>query len=137
MLRSILAVVAGYATLFVLATAATVALAFIVPELAAETPEASPPAWYIAFNLAYSALFAVVAGYVTATLARREELRHAAALAALILLLGVPYIFIMRGGIQPLWYLVALPLFGAAGAVAGGALKARLDVRAAHPGGTR
>ena len=123
MVRSILAVVAGYFTLAVLTSLTTYLVAYGFG-LAVAEPGAQPPLVYVVVNLVYSTVYAGVGGYVAARVATHRPVRHALALAALLVVLGLVYTAVAIN-IQPLWYLLGLPLLGAPAAVLGGYVHAR------------
>lgn len=122
MFRSAIAVLAGYAAMSALVVATTAALTKLWPSSAKED---QPTPTYTAINLTYSGLFAATGGYVTSALARRSQLGHALALAALVLVLGAIYSIQSSGGKQPGWYLVLLPILSAGGVTAGGYIRTR------------
>jgi len=55
-------------------------------------------------KLVFGIVFAAVAGYVVALIARRFEMAHAAVLAVIVLLLGIISILLST---EPLWYRIA------------------------------
>lgn len=124
MLRSVAAVAAGFALLALGVMIATrMAVGLMLP-----APDAGPTPAYLAVNLAYSAAFAVAAGYVTAKVAPSAPRAHALALAGVLLLLGVAAV----GGTaaagapqdnQPVWYPYVMLVLGPAGAILGGMLR--------------
>jgi hypothetical protein len=91
MLRSILSVVAGFAVIMLLIMPATILSARIM--LGTRSREdmmtMTPTPAYMSVNFAFSALFAVVGGYVAAWIAGRLPIQHAAGLAALMFLMGI------------------------------------------------
>lgn len=127
MIRSVLAVIAGYAVTAAIVIACTILAAkFLIPETATE-----PPRGYLVANIAYSLLAAVAGGYITARIARRAPVAHAAVLALVIVAIGTAT---MSGGPQGSasafgWGIVGL---GVVGSLAGGVVRAA-QVRA--PGG--
>ena len=116
MLRSIAAVVLGYLVL----------AAPIIALFAAwfRTPAAVPTPAFMRFSLAYAFAFAVVAGYLTGVVARRLEMAHAVALAALCALLGLASM-VTTAGREPVWYQAANLGFMVAGVLLGGRLRRR------------
>lgn len=110
MLRSILAVLGGFATMAVLVMVTTaIAAATLIPGgmQAAMTPGTPLPPRYLTTNLACSALAAFAGGFVTVRLAPDRPFVHGIALA---LLMGVMAIISARqaGDRQPRWYQVVL-----------------------------
>src|SRR5687768_5713203 len=125
MARSILSVLAGVFTSMLLVNLASVVLYAAVPDLRAafERKQVPGPGW-VALNLLLSLAFASAAGWVTATLARRAEMKHAGALAALITVLNL--ITLATGkGFPPAWWTAAEGAVGVAGVLLGGWLRAR------------
>src|SRR5262245_3034518 len=121
MLRSILSILAGYGTL-TLATMLGIlglAKAFGLP-LDPRTTSETPSKAYMGWNLAVSFAAALLGGFVAARLALASPRPHALLLGALVLALGAAYAVHGRGGVRPAWYLVVLPVVGAAGCAAGG-----------------
>ena len=134
MLRSILAVIAGFVVITVLNIVAVPLFGAVAPQSVAGPDGGLPTTGWIIFNLAYGLVFAAVGGYVTARLAQRSEVSHSVALAVIILVLGASYAF--SGGsagpnqpAPPTWYLIVLPAVGVVGAILGGWLRARTDQR--------
>lgn len=118
-LRSVAAVAAGFA---LLAIGVMVATRATVGALGVE-PGAPPGRLFLVLNVAYSAVLAVLAGWVTAKAAPRAPGRHAAGLAAVLLLLSGAALLGLRGQSvpeQPTWYPYLKLLLGPAGALAGG-----------------
>lgn len=68
--------------------------------------EVVPSRGFMVFSLGYGFLCAVAGGWVTAVIARREEVRHAMFLAGLVLLMGIVSI-ILSNASEPLWYQIA------------------------------
>ena len=125
MLRSIAAVAVGFALLAIGVMVATnVAVGLMLP-----SPEAGPTPAYLVVNLAYSAAFAVAAGYVTAKAAPHAPRIHAFVLAGVLLLLGLAAVVGTAAagaaqGDQPAWYPYVVMVLGPAGAILGGSLRA-------------
>ena len=122
-LRSIAAVAAGFALLVIGVMVATrIAVGVMLP-----APDAGPTPAYLAVNLAYSAAFAVAAGYVTAKAAPSAPRAHALVLAGVLLLLGVAAVAgTAAAGVteanQPSWYPYVMLVLGPTGAILGGLL---------------
>ena len=121
MLRAVLAVLAGYLTMFV---GVTTLFAFIlfVGFGGMPGPDFRPPAWLLWLEVVASPLIALVGGYVCAWIARERPLRRAGALAAVILVMGAVSAA-ADGGEKPLWSVIALPVLAAAGALLGARLR--------------
>ncbi len=126
MLRSILAVVAGYIVIAAVTMLTTVlaALAAGVPLEMPGPDSPPPPAAYLAGNIAGSALAAVLGGVAAARIALRHRRGHAFALAALVFVLGVTYA-LTSAGPAPAWYFWLLPVLGALGVSLGGVIATR------------
>lgn len=118
MIRSVLAVVAGYGVV-ALATLATFALLF-----PSGPTSAVPGMRQLVFLLGAGAAFAVGGGYATGWIARRSEERHALALGILMAVLGMVSL-VTASGPELLWFQVALILIPVPGACFGGQLRAR------------
>ncbi|HEY0078758.1 MAG TPA: hypothetical protein VGB73_08945 [Pyrinomonadaceae bacterium] len=88
MLRSILAVIAGSVVWMVTALGTDAILMSLWPQAysAGGRVESVP---LLLFTMFYAVLFGVLAGYVTAVIARRAEVKHALALGILQLLMGI------------------------------------------------
>jgi hypothetical protein len=124
MVRSIAAVIGGFlAMAFVvgLGTAATSKL------LLSQQPDGAvlrPTPVYLVVNLGLSAFAALLGGLTATRLAGRAPMKHAIALASLVLLLAL-ITALTAGGQpaepqQPPWYPVVLALLGPAAVVLGG-----------------
>ena len=127
MIRSVLAVVGGYATLMVGVMAFFAILMFSVPEIRQLDPSGpyDGPAWLLWAELGASLLIAPFGGYVCAWIAGRHEWAHGGALAGVMLLLGMVTIA-TEGGSKPWWSTVAVSTLPAAFAVLGAAVRARI-----------
>ena len=124
MLRSVLSIVAGYLVLAVLVMLATFASAKLHQAEGAENPfNAKPGTGFIVANLIYSGVFAVVGGFLTATIARRAPLLHAVILAVILALLGVASLSMAAGTNEPRWYGLTLIVLGPGCATLGGYLQ--------------
>jgi hypothetical protein len=113
-IRSILAVIAGYAALVL---GVGVFLAFLMFSFPGAFPsEPGPytgPAWILLLELAFSGL---VAG--------RAELKHALVLVGLMTVLGVVSA-LFEAGLKPLWSSLAMPVVGGLGVLMGAKLRQR------------
>jgi hypothetical protein len=116
MLRSLVAVGVGY---LVMATAVIVLFTFWFHK-----PGTAPTENFLLFSLVYGFAAAFAGGYVTALIARHAELKHAAALAGVSVLLGV-LSMIMSSGLEPRWSQVVNMVIAATGVLLGGYTKAR------------
>jgi hypothetical protein len=122
MLRSIGAVVAGFVTMAVLVMGGTFAwVAAKVPGgMAAmrQNPDAAamqPSTAYLAFNLVLSLVAAFAGGWVTTRIAQRSATAHLAALAAVVVVMGIVSSLGPGSSRQPGWYKFVIPLVGLAG----------------------
>lgn len=120
-IRSILAVIAGYVLLTLLVVGTSLALGAVMPQTDALHPSLN----YLLFTLAYSAVFALVAGYVAAIIARGAELGTALALASLLLLLGVVAALAASSSGSEVWFPAANGALQFIAASAGGYFRAR------------
>ncbi len=122
LLRSVAAVLAGFCALVIgvmLATRAAVAI--MLPD-----PAASPTSAYLIVNIAYSAGFAVLAGYLTAKAAPKAPRAHALVLAGVLVFITSATLLGSGGRAppgQPGWYPWLMLALGPAGVIAGGRLR--------------
>ena len=118
MVRSVIAVLAGYA-FFGIAAFALFAVSGTNPYVLPPTPG------FVVFATAYGMVVAVLAGYITALLAGRAELGHGRALALVIALGAALSMFARRdeGGIG--WSQIAALVLMAPSAAIGGAFRFR------------
>jgi hypothetical protein len=118
MIRSVLAVFAGFLAIVVLVLAS----APVIAKLLLPATAARPTRSYLVANLLTGFAFAGVGGWIAAHLAGSGPHWHAVALATLVLALGITTA--AQGGAaragQPVWYGWLLPFVGAAGALLGG-----------------
>ena len=125
MVRSVLAVLGS---LLVVMAAVFVATILLAAALIGKMPAAGPvpvlPPTFMAINLAYSAAFAVLGGWLCGLWAGKKPLLHAAALAGVMLALSLPSVFRPEPGI-PSWYGAVIAVLGPAGALVGGWLRER------------
>lgn len=122
-LKSVFALMAGFAVMTVLVIVLTAVLQRRFPAWVG-VPTRPRPA-YIAVNLAWSFLAAVAGGYVTAWIAAENPLGNALALAIVVLAMSAISALQARGR-QPVWYQIALLVISPLGVLAGG--MARLHV---------
>jgi len=124
--RSILSVIGGYLTLIIGVSTFFGLLLVLYPDaMPSEPGPFAGPTWILIAELGTSGIVAVFGGYVSAWIANHHHLHHAAALAALMLVLGVVSMA-LETGMKPLWSSVAIAVVCPAAAVAGGALRVRL-----------
>jgi hypothetical protein len=115
MLRSVLAVVAGY-----LVFGLSAALLF---PLSGRDARAFPQTGFLVFSTVYGMAFALLGGYVAASLARRKEIAHAAVVAGIIAVLALISLVAKSSG--SLWSQIAAIVLMAPAALLGGWLRAR------------
>lgn len=125
MLRSVLSVLAGFASMTVLVMVATIVSARLMLGTRGreDMMKMKPTPAFTAVNLVYSGAFAVFGGFLTAAIAGRAPLNHALALAGLMFVMAIFSSITTRGSNQPKGYGVALMILGPAGAVLGGYLQ--------------
>ena len=119
-LRTFLALLAGFLTIAVLVGAVTVLLMRFSPQWVGEQGNLRPS--YIAFNLVYSSLAATAGGYVTALMPSANPLILVLALAIIVLVLAALSALQSRGK-QPVWYQLALVAITPLGVMTGGLLR--------------
>ncbi|HEY9010407.1 MAG TPA: hypothetical protein VIN06_05270 [Devosia sp.] len=120
-LRSVGAVVAGFATVVVLSTATDAVLhsSGIYPPL--DQPQGT---WTLAVALAYRTLFTVAGGYLTAMLAPRKGMKHAVVLGAIGTLAAMAGMIAMWSYGEH-WYPIALTVLALPSTWLGGYLRTR------------
>lgn len=129
MVRSILAVFAGYCViLFLIIVVTILASLFMLPP----TPEQKLPApttAYLIVNLLYSTIIAGVGGWVTARFAQYAPLIHTGVLSLVFIFLGFLMALLKAAdetstaASQPSWYPFVVTLLGGIGVMAGGYLR--------------
>jgi hypothetical protein len=131
MLRSIAAVVGGFAVTVFLVTAGTAAAVATLLRRGSSNPAAAVPAIYLAVNLALSLLAAVAGGLVCVWIAPKRPLVHAIVLAAIFetLSLATALTTGAQPG-QPVWYPWIIGIVCVAGVIAGGAGATRVLINA-------
>jgi hypothetical protein len=123
MVRSILAVIAGYATLVLGVGVFLAFLLFLFPgAFPAEPGPYTGPVWILVLELAFSGVVAVGGGYVCGLVAGRAELKHALVLVGLMIVLGLASAA-FEAGLKPLWSSLAMPVVGALGVLLGAKLR--------------
>ena len=125
-IRSVLSVAGAFFVVAVLVGLTTTLAAELM--LGSTGPGAEPTPPFLLVNLLYSVLFAVVGGYVAATVSDHSPLGHAAALSVFMMLLGLAS-WLIDGGQpvsgQPDWYPWVITLLVPPTAVLGGILVTR------------
>jgi hypothetical protein len=121
MVRSVLAVIAGYATMVIFTLCLFAVIQFVWPD-AFPTPEAFPSTMIAVIIIVFGLLSAVVGGFICAVIARTEPLKHGIALSALVLVMSI--ISALTSPIeQPIWYTAGLTVAGCIGALFGAKMR--------------
>ena len=120
--RSVLAVLAGYAVLAVGIGVVDFLISRVAPD---QYPSSTNPApkWLIV-ELVAGLLLILWGGYVTASIARRSQIRHAMALGVLTSVLALVSLGLYHGR-QPFWFQGVILVAAIPTALAGGRLKTR------------
>ena len=125
-IRSVLSILGAFFVVAVLVGLATALAEQLM--LGSTGPDTEPTTPFLVFNLTYSVLFAIVGGYVAATVSDHSPLGHAAALSAFMMLLGLTS-WLINGGQpapgEPDWYPWVISLLVPPTAVLGGILVTR------------
>ena len=125
-IRSVLSVVGAFFVVAVLVGLATALAAQLM--LGSTGPGTEPTTPFLVVNLTYSVLFAIVGGYIAATVSDHSPLGHAAALSVFMMLLGLTS-WLINGGQpppgQPEWYPWVMTLLVPPTTVLGGILVTR------------
>lgn len=119
--RSVIAVIAGYAAMAAVVIAFTVLIKRRAPQWMESLGK--PNATYIYTNLLYSFGAAMLGGFVAATIAPRARLAHACILAGIVFVLAI-LSALQTGDKQPRWYQATLVIICPLGVVLGGAARA-------------
>lgn len=122
-IRAFLALLAGFAAMAALIGVVTALLMKLVPAWVGT--EGQPRAGYIAVNLGYSWIAAIVGGYITASAAENSALVHVLALALIVLLMAALSALQQRGR-QPIWYQLLLAAIMPIGVLIGGLLRLKI-----------
>ncbi len=102
MIRSMLSVLAGFVLWPVLSLASNAVLAAAVPGAFREDGSTDSVGMLLLI-LVLSVVFSVIAGYVTALLAREKTKQHALALGLTLLAVGI-FVQIQYWDVMPVWY---------------------------------
>jgi len=125
MRRSLVAVVVGCAAWAAARMATFAAVAAWFPDALPQPGEdVFPSTVSLLAMLGSDVLSMIVAGYVTASVARRAQVGHAAALGAAIVVFGLALMTVGWRG-EPLWYQVTLVAIAVPAAVTGGSLRSQ------------
>src|SRR5256886_459131 len=122
-LRSAGAVLAGLASIVILATVVDTVLekTGVFPSIADQRRNGFDIGWMLALALTYRFAFAIVGGYLTAALAPSRPTRHVAALMIIGFVLGSAGAVAVTD-ISPVWFAIAVIVAGVAGTWLGGRL---------------
>ena len=130
MLRSITAIVVGVVVLIGTALLTDAILLKLFPAITDANGRVTSAA--VAFLImSYALAYCVLAGYVTALVARRREVAHALVLGVVLVLLLI-YPTIKAWDTTPVWYHVALFVLTVPACVAGGRWRALRNSRRAN-----
>lgn len=116
----ILAILGGYGAMYIVMKTVLTLLAVTSPEPAG-LDSTIPPANHTVVILAGSFLAAVIGGIIACLIAKRSPIKHAIALSAVALILGIMTTITSRAD-QPLWYSVALIGLSIAGIMLAGVI---------------
>jgi Na+/proline symporter len=123
MVRSVIAVVVGYMVLATATMAKFAAMQALFPgALPAPGEDVFPSTFWLVTILLSDVALMIVAGYVTAAVAKRTEVVHAAALGGVMVVLGLVLMFV-NWLQEPLWYQITLVAIAIPAAVTGGSLR--------------
>jgi hypothetical protein len=137
-LKSILAVIVGIVMVFALVFVTNYILGLLVPDWYPAPGKGTATAGVHFFTLAFSLIYAVIAGYFTGVVAGRRETLHALVVGLILLGLNLAMQLGTTSGAettagQPSWYLFGLPIVGLAGLTFGGWLRERQMAEAPPP----
>lgn len=131
LIRSIIAVLAGFLTIVAVTKVGTLLLGRLLID-AADVPNASEawvaPLTYLMAHLAVSLLGALIGGYLTARMIGRASRPQVVALVAVIVIASIITWLQQRDPAasgQPGWYPIVVTLIGVVGVLAGGHLGSR------------
>jgi len=89
MVRSILAVVAGYLTFSISAV--------VLFQVSGIHPHSTPGWSFVVFSVVYGCVFAVLGGYLAGWIAKHNELKHSVAVTLLMAVTSVVSLFLAEG----------------------------------------
>jgi hypothetical protein len=124
-LRSFLALIAGFLTMALIVGVITAALAKRAPNWVGNS--GNPNTSYIIVNLGYSLIAAIAGGFVTAWIAQAwiasgRPIIHVLVLSIIVLLMG-GLSALQQRGLQPIWYQLLLMAMMPMGVFLGGLLR--------------
>lgn len=117
-MRSILSILIGYILISALIFGTLLILETNVPGQFGVDVKTFPEAKWVSLVLMAGFFFAMIGGYVTSMMAKRNERMHAAALSIVIILLSLVS-FRYETVLQPLWYKFGVIFSGVAGVMLG------------------
>ncbi len=113
----------GYLVLTVLIAAKFLLIRSLLPDvLPAPGEDVFPNTGWLLVLLVSDIALMIAAGYVTARVAPRAPVGHAVALGVATAILGLTWMFVIRGW-MPLWYQVVLVSIAIPAAATGGSLR--------------
>ena len=121
MIRSIVAVIAGYTVMAVLVMLGFGLIKKLMPE-AFPTPAAFPVTGVALIIIGLGLIAAIVGGFVSAWIAGQKKLRHGIILGVVVLVLGIISALVSPVE-QPLWYNASIILAGVIGVILGAVLR--------------
>ncbi len=116
MIRSIVAVIAGY---FVFAVSAV-----LLFSITGRDPHDNAPAWFLITSIVYGGVFAAIGGYLSAVIAKRNQFLHAG-LVTIVIGSGALISLLSKPGKGAIWSQLSALLIMAPSAMIGGYLWAR------------
>ena len=120
-LHSFFVILAGFAVIAVLLSAATLLVRRFAPEIMRD--DAPLDLFAMSINVGLGLVFSIVGGYVTALLSHHNNpLAHALVLALVVLVLSAVSAMQLRGK-QPIFYLLSLTVFPPLAVLSGGLLR--------------
>jgi hypothetical protein len=121
MVRSILAVISGFLWLLILTNIATVLVVFV---LFSSGGNIYPTPGFLIINAAFNLLFAIPAGFITASISKETPQRDIAILALVIFIFSIASLFLItRVSQQPVWYSIILIILIPLTVLIGGQIK--------------
>ena len=119
MVRSILAITTGLLWLIILTNIAAAVVAFL---FVASTGNLSFTPGYLIISAIYSVLFALAAGFITASISKETPQRDIAILSFVVFIISIVFL-IIRLNQQPIWYALLLIIVIPMAILTGGQIK--------------
>lgn len=129
MLRSIGAVLGGYLAYLILSIIGGVILALSFPGVVS-SGILEPTPGYLVGSLIFSFIFAVVSGYITASIAQSAIITHALGLGVLMVVLGLISL-IIGSNPQPIWSQIVSLIIPIPSVYLGGMMRSRRKIATA------